>query len=485
MEKALYQIFWPMLCYLSIGKVIVDISQDEVSVLETIRFFNLFQVLSLRSEKFADTEKLPSVIQKLLKGNPKRVFLTLSSSSISPLFLSFPGIQKEKLKQIALWDIEKNIPLPIKDVYYATKIVSTTVADGKNTWNVFALVAKKEDINQTIALFENMGIQIMQISFLPFHITSALHFGLNQNAAGVICFAQNSIDLYVIWENQVIQFAHHKGDFKNPDKVAIKNIAEYFSSFVKKRIVPLERIVVIDKSMDKIKEALSSILNIPVSFPQKEDFQPSLQKALDGHGERSDLLGFAWKADPKIEISPAKIKSARLKWAVWRNTVAAFLLLNILSFVLQPQIMITEREYAVIQNAKAMTPSEVQDEKARTLARKLQEAEELRSYESRYKELLRKMKETKSSGIESSNLKMVLAEIARFIPEEVELKSLSIQGIKGEMLGLSASSDGLEKFVVSLANSKILNNVVLQKADLIKDKDTTVVDFSIFFGVSK
>ncbi len=469
--------------YLGIWNVIIDIKNDEITLLEAVRFFFFHRVISIKSEKFNNSDDLTSNIERFLKNSTthkiRNVTLTVSITSVSTLFLSYPVISKDKLKRVVTLDIEKNIPIPIRDVYYNYRIES-----GKINWNVLAFISKKEDIDQFVEVFKKLKINVYNIYYLPAFITYSLRKKSSQNAAGYIIISMNAVDLYILLESSVIKYSGYTGNFEDVDNITIRNIGEFFSVFLKQKIITLDKILVINKAKlnpDRLMASLAQTLNIRVVPAGKTDFI-NHKDEIEDHPE---LIGFLNKRDASMEIAPLSIKNER-QWRTFSRAAVIFIIvLDILAGAFYPSIISAKKEYSLLEKAQSLPVEQIKDGEVKSMALKWKDVNEIYNFKTKQKELLKKIAEVKSSGIESSNIKLVLTEIARMIPAEVSLKTLNINNLKGEMEGLSGSSDGLESFVVSLAGSKTLNSVVLQKADLIKEKNNTTVHFNISFGVAR
>jgi hypothetical protein len=479
--------------YLGILKVIIDIGNEEIHILEILHFTLMFKVISIKSEKIYDNTNFSFILERFLEKNTthkvKRINLTLSSTSIIPLFLSFPDIPREKIESAILWEIERNIPLPIDEAYFSYKIVSRVMEDGKFIWNVLAVLAKKEEIDKYLNTFNKLNIIVEDISYLPINILSALNIENSENGIGYVNISEHSIELYIMQKKKIISFAHYIGDFKKINSVTIRNIMEYFADFIKRRIAFLERIIVITKPQcDAVKEdvieTLMDSLNI-LTMPVSDSDFLSVTIKNKGKDEIYDLLGFANKSFINLQIAPQLIKNIHTRDVISRVALVLVLFLNIISLSYYPAIIRGFNRHSVILKARNTPLEQITDQQVLEMAQTIRQIEELDSLQQKQHDLVRKIQEIEMSGIESSNLKIILSEISRLIPSEVWLRKVTINRRTGEIEGFSLTTDGLENFVIHLVNSKVVNNVVLNEAELVKSGRSTRIKFSISFGVSQ
>lgn len=487
------QQFWrKLLEYLGILTVTIDIGNEEIRIIETIKFFFSFKVISIKSEKLYDNTSFSFVLERFLQKNTthkiRRINLTLSSTSIIPLFLNFPGIPRDKINSAVLWEIERNIPLSIDEAYYTYKIVSKVFRDGKDIWNVLAVIAKKEEIDKYVSTFRNLNIIVEDISYLPINILSAIDMGISDNSVGYVYISEHSIELYILLKNKILSFAHYIGDFKNINTVTIKNIVDYFAAFIKQRVAFLERIIVIAKKSTKaesaIVETLMDSLNILTMPASKDDFLPVLRKDRIEMGVY-DLMGFVYRSFINLRIAPKTVQQVHLRDAISRTVMVILLVVNIITLAFYPFILSENYRYSIIKEAKSTPIKDISSEKILAMAKTIQKVDKAEALRAKQKKLIHNIQEIESSGVESSLLKVMLSEITRLIPSEVWLKKIEVNNKLGEIEGYSLSTDGLEKFVVYLVNSRVINKVELQKADYVKTSGSTRIRFSIKFGVVK
>ncbi|OHD53375.1 MAG: hypothetical protein A2Y33_05540 [Spirochaetes bacterium GWF1_51_8] len=479
--------------YMGILKVIIDIGNEEIRIIEAIKFLVYFRIISIKSEKVYDVDQFSFIIERFLEKNTthkiRRINLTLSSTSIIPLFFSFPGIPKTKIESAVLWEIERNIPLPLEEAYYSYKMISNVMEDGKNVWNIMAVIAKKDEIDKYLNTFRNLGIIVEDISYLPINILGAIKQGGSENSVGYVYICDHSIELIIILKNKIINFAHYIGDFQNINQITLRNIVDYFATFIKKRISFLERIIVISKHegvSSDISESLFDSLNIFTLPATHDDFisvfdNPTFEKSI------YDLIAFANKSYINLQITSQKVRSMHTMDVAVRVIFIVFLVLDGLSVLLFPSILISQQKFNLIKIAKESTLpiEEIQEADVREMAEKLKEMQEIKSLKDKHEDLVHRINDIKNTGIISSSLKIVLNELCRKIPGDVWLKKVVVQNNSGEINGYSLTSEGLENFVFALVNSHVIRNIVLKNADLIKTKNSTLIKFSVTFGASQ
>lgn len=475
--------------YLGILKVIIDIKNDEIRIIEAFKFLAYFRIISIKSEVIYDRDRLSFILERFLEKNTthkiRRIYLTLSSTSIIPLFFSFPGIPKEKIESAILWEIERNIPLPLEEAYYTYKIVSKVSEEGKNVWNVIAVVAKKEEVDRYIDIFRNLNIIVEEVSYLPINILSALQISASENAIGYIYICEHTIELYIVLHKKIINFTHLIGEFDENTPITVKNIVDYFAGFIKKRIAFLERVIVIcdnEKIRQEIVDSIFDSISIFTLPASQEDFI-GIFRRMEAGLSIYDLVGFAYKNYIKLEISSKSVKNLHFQDVAIRAFIVAFILFDIFSVAFFPAILIANDEYNLITRAKDTPIDQIQDSRTLEMAEKLAMIEKIDQYKKREENLIRKIQEIKSAGIDSSRLKIMLMEVCRIIPMDVWVSKIEVTNHIGQMQGYSLTSDGLENFVVYLINSRVIKDVVLEKATVQKIRARSIFRFTIKFGV--
>lgn len=494
MRDLVYQLslLWRrMLEYLGILRVVIDIGNEEIRILEAYKFLSYFKVLSMSSERITDTDNIVFVIERFIERfatHPiRRVNLALSSTSIIPLFMSFPGLPREKIQSAILWEIERSIPLPLEEAYFSYKILSRTNEKGTQIWNVMAVVAKRDEVDRYLEAFRHMNILVEEISYLPVNILSALKISDSENATGYISISHHGLELYIMLNKEIINFGHYIGDFRNINSVTIRNIVDYFADFIKKRIAFLEKIIVIgnyDGDVNGIVDSIMDSLNIFTMPAGNDEYKGTIRKSRM-ESRNFDILGFTYDSFINLHIEPKKIHSLHIKDVLVRAAIIIFLLLDILSFSFIPRIISSHQDYSVIKKAQNLGDEISMDSAVSNMAVTLEQIETLEELKEEHAELMRKIQEIESLGIKASNLKVILAEISRLIPDDVILTSLNIDESDGIMLGTAGSSDGLENFIVYLVNSRVMEDVVLSRADLVADGDNTEIEFKITFEVDR
>lgn len=474
--------------YLGILQVTIDIANDEIRIIESTKFLFYFKVISIKNEKVYETDNLAFVIERFLERNTthkiRRINLTLSSTSIIPLFLSFPGIPKEKIRSAVLWEIERNIPLPLEESYFTYKVVSRISEKGSPIWNVVAVVAKRDEVDRYLEAFRSMNIIVEEVSYLPINILSAINIEGSENAVGYVYISEHAIELYIIYQKKIVSFSHYIGDFKSITGVTVRNIVDYFAVFIRRRIAFLERIVVIDKqgaTPDSLIESMMDSLNILTMPADTNDFLPVIRgskKPLNIY----DLLGFAYEPFINLKIEPKIVHETHSQDVFYRIAIVIFIFLDVLTLTLMPMILSAAAKYRIIQEAQSTPMEEITDDRVKEMAELLKEIAIIEEYQRKQEDLINKIQQIKSLGIESSNLKLILVELCRLIPEDVWLKDMKIDNGRGEINGTAASSEGIENFVAYLVNSRVIRNVVLTKADM-SGTSRAQVKFTVTFEV--
>ncbi len=473
------------LTYFGLWKTVVDIGSNEIRILSCVKFLDKLFFLRTDKIQYSNKEELENCITGLSASLNGSIQITLSTASVNTFFLIYPGITSDRLKSLIVMDLEKRLPVPLERVYYNFKVVPFSSVNNGNSWNVITIAAKKEEIDQYTALFKRLNLRVESVYYLPVNIIKTF-CKIKQNLKGYIVISESLIEIYILKDIVLINYLGLSGRYSENNRPAQKNIMEFFSSMIKQNIIPDEIVIVNKTDIDagSLSKYLSGALNIKIINAGGENFQNFINRTRTGINYY-DMLGFVFKRDHSTEIAPMNMRVNRIIQSVIKYAVISLILLDIAALLIFSAILPAEKEYDLIRKARNPSALTSQDDKIRNLALKIKNIDDLHRYQLKIAELQKKIKIIKSTGMESSRIKIVLAEIARLIPDSVWLVNLNIINQKGDMEGYSIASEGLEEFVSSLTGSKIFDNVVLKKAELAKGQSEVAVKFEISFGARK
>jgi hypothetical protein len=496
--KMIYEYFLRVLEYLGILRIIIDIGNGEIRLMEVIRLPFYLKTMNLQREKIDEKDRLEFFVQRFLEKRAthfvKRIHLTLSGSSVIPIFLNIPGIPRDKITSVVSWEIEKHLPVKLDEAYYSYESFSRVDSKGMVNWNIMAISTKKEELNKYLDCFQKLGILTGSISYLPVHLLGILKPDGSHNGKGIIIILPNSIFLYGMIDNKIFSFARYDGNYAKINQITIKNIINYFSEmvqsdFIKRENIILEKILVLSSDKEQaepLTEAITDAINI-VTLPAdwsyyKEVFHNEFYNFVD-----YDLVSFVYSQFmlPKIGFSINRF--AHIKDTLLRAVTSLLVTLDVLTLLFLPVELVSLSEYSMIKQARWSTPvDQVTNPKVREMANEIKQIDMIKDYKERQMKMLGKIHDAKSFGLETSNIKLVLQDISRYIPDDVWLNNLTITGRNGEMLGGSLTSDGLDHFTAQLStNSSFIKDVALKKAEMVQVNNKNIVQFTITFGVSQ
>lgn len=484
-------LFLDMLEYVGIYQTAFNLNQNEIKMIEAVRFPFYYKIISIKKEALTDAANLGVTIKRFIEKHCshriRRTVLTLSGSNVIPIFLTFPDIPKEKIASLINWEIEKHLPLRREDAIIHYHILSHSDNNGVRSWNILVICSRKDDVMKLTAAFDEAGVQVLDVSYLPLHVLGAMDFAQYRTGIGVVFFHGNFIMLALVKNSKIIHFSTLSGNYQT-SSVVFKSILNYFTEVRSKEFDFLDEIIVTgdisSQDSEKLSRDLSESLNIIVTGAGADLFDPYYLKNNVKLGDM-DLVSFMKGNEHLPRTSFNLFRKEKIADILIRTFVTLFVILDLAGLFIIPSFVMSFQKYQTYQKVKDVAPETISDPRLKKAAIQMKEISSLARYKKRQKELIRNIEEAKSSGIESSNIKSVLAEICRFIPQDVWLTDLSINNHNGEMKGVALNSDGLETFTGYFSGSAILKNVVLKKVDLVDNQGKSVLQFTISFGVTQ
>ncbi len=492
-KTSLQQLFYQSLEFLGILKVILDVGNEQLRLLEVIDLPWFKKVLRQESEQLLDTSRVGFMIERFLEKytshRVRRLHLGLSSVSVIPMFFSLPGIPKDKISSVIKWQVDKLVPLQPNEVYTGFRTLSKIEDLDLDTkgWNVMTITARKSEVDPMLETLHELGIIVQSIQYTPIQLIKLFQTTPQPTAEGMILSTTNATFLIIIHSGHIVHFSQIMDPIIPITDIKLKNTVKFFTEFIRRGGSFLSKISVMgdipQEPQMELVQVLMESLNIMVMPVTRAELK-SVAQQFPLPFKTMDLVALLDKEIvlPEI-ILPIKQKE-RNRDFIFRGAVLFFIVFNLLSVLTLPLIFKTFRQYRVFHIAKTKKISEMKSQKTIEMAEQIQKIAEIHSYEKKQKVLLEKIDELKKQGITSSNIKMILGEISKLIPDSVWLTDLSIQKGVGILKGKSSSSIGLENFVVKLVNSLFLTKVVLKKATLKRGSTSRLLEFTILFEVN-
>lgn len=490
-ERTRMRWFYSFLEYVGILRCTIDIGGSEIRLLESIKLPFFYKVVRDNHEALDDLARFSFFMERFLEKNAthplRRIHLTLSGPWMIPMFVSLPGIPKEKIGSVVQWEMEKHVPVPANQLYTGFSVLSHLNRKGLETWNVLALCAKKEDIDRITQCFKQLSIRILSLDYLPLSLFGALKPENSRASRGVIWIGHDSAYLAVLASNRIVHFSRYEGDFTNPGPLAIKNMVLFFSDFIRSDFIRrenlfLEKIVIAgyppQEALHTLVHSMTESLNILTIPADSEDYQPILLTA----SKNPDLAAYDIGYFPKAGLP--LFKKAALKDRLLRLAVGLVLLLDAVSVGMLVPMALTATEYRAFDRARRQPPSEISDPVIRKKAEELSGIALILSYEQKRRELQTLVRDALARKGEHSSFRLILKDISESIPADVWLDRIFLEGRQGELGGVALSTEGLGRFVDSLESSKgSMTMISLKKADSVSDQGRALVRFTIGFGV--
>jgi type IV pilus assembly protein PilM len=136
---------------LDIGSYSIKIT--EAQVVDNELLLSRCQLFTLPLEKGLSSDFLKSILQKINLKN-YRVIVSVQGQGVILRYLSLPKVNKDELKGALRFELEKNIPFSIDDVFIDGQIIKAI--DDKVL--VLAVAAKKKFIHDLLTLLGKSGI---------------------------------------------------------------------------------------------------------------------------------------------------------------------------------------------------------------------------------------------------------------------------------------------------------------------------------------
>ena len=153
--------------------IAIDIGSSSIKLVEvkdTKRGYNLtnFGIAELHPETIVDgaimdTAAVVDAIQSLVSGlkvKVRDVATSISGNAVRIQKITLPSMTQEELEESIQWEAEQYIPFDISDVNIDFQIVDT-LEDGSGQMEVMLAAAKKDVVNEYIAVISEAGLNVV------------------------------------------------------------------------------------------------------------------------------------------------------------------------------------------------------------------------------------------------------------------------------------------------------------------------------------
>lgn len=167
--------------------------------------FSIQQIEGDRSK-----EKIVSAVKQAISAlavKAQKVVISVSGQSVVVRQVLFPAMTDEELKSAIAFEAEKYIPFNINEVYLDAQIIDKKTSDNKV--KVLIAAAKKELVDEHLALLKEAGLEVEAIDSDSVAVTNAFIFsnpGLTKEKAVTLINIGASMTNICILKNEILNF---------------------------------------------------------------------------------------------------------------------------------------------------------------------------------------------------------------------------------------------------------------------------------------
>ena len=444
---------------------ILDSKEEEIeSPLEKSSFLKIFHKLGIK------------------KNEP--FILSFSGTAIHTFSFDLPGVKEEELGSLIKWEIEKKLPLPEKDVYYAYKKMQGILDQKQSFWNITVMIVKRDELDHICEWLKNENFLVERIFLSPFHCLEVLAKQKLPYLTGFIISSRRTLEIYLLSSGRVFQALLYSLDIKSINSLTIKNIVDFFIQFSQKNKKNLETIYILNREgyfPENLKKAIQNATELPIESAEKIT-NPSILPYMPRCLAYYDLIGLLTNPLMELEITPPGAKKSLFKRKIFKGIKITLLLLDLIAIAMLPILSNRITKYNKIQQARR--ENNPKSEEIHKLSSMLTKLDELILLKKKQKELIEKIKVLENTGVPSSRVRFILFDLSRLMPENTRIKRLLITPGKVELEGEAKNSEGVDTFLKNLSLSKKVKNVNIKRVDLNQSGEGNL-SFILEFGVNQ
>ncbi|MCD6460393.1 type IV pilus assembly protein PilM [bacterium] len=165
----------------------LDIGFDSIKLVEITRGKSGLEITNfivepceIKDLKSHGDDVLIETVKKLFISNrikPESLVISISGQSVFTRFVKLPTLDKSKIDQIVQYEAQQQVPFPIDEVIWDYQLLGdwNDVGDIDEA-NIVLVASKKEIINNLIACFQQLKIDVEYIDISPFSICNCIRF---------------------------------------------------------------------------------------------------------------------------------------------------------------------------------------------------------------------------------------------------------------------------------------------------------------------
>ena len=152
----------------------IDIGSSAIKLIELEDKRGHLELAKCATSPISDND-LKSALKNLLslaKLSSKRVNVSLSGPSVIVRYIDMPPMREDELRSSIRFEAEKYIPFNIKDSIVDCVVLNKTA---KGVQKVLLVAAKKSEVDDLIALFKEVGLEIGTIDIDSLAVLNSFH----------------------------------------------------------------------------------------------------------------------------------------------------------------------------------------------------------------------------------------------------------------------------------------------------------------------
>ena len=441
------------------------IDEDRIQYYEAWRGLRGFKVRKFIEEHDFNPENLEFSLSRLFqkKGGilPYSVTTTLEGKGVIAKIITIPRVPRQKIGNSILWEIRKYLPTDPGQVVVDWQILGSTEEEGRPSWNVLFVAAKRSEVERTLEVVGSFRIHTRAVRYLPLSFVNSYKKNTMETSIAYVSFTEQMVCISIL-EKERLLLANTS--FLKGRKALNRHVMEVLKKFIEERVSFLERVVVFGGDPPLLEEITDelNILALPVS---DEDLVTPLPPGFYEGDKIPFLFGTLRSTPVNINLMPEERRSVNKRRRLIAIVIlgASFLFASLIGFYFNMRYEIGSLDPAKVRNLDWVKRF---DKQIKGIEAEMRQLDRIRRYGSAWSRRL--------AGVASiiGQRRLYGKVWLRRITSDQRGRGL-IEGVALSNSGVTAFLGGLEKFpLLSGVAIAFIRPLVIQKRDCVRFRIT-------------
>lgn len=286
------------------------IEEDRIQYYEAWRGFSGFRIRKFIEERDYDPGKLEFTLSRLFqkKGGilPYSVSTTLEGMGVIAKIITIPKVPRQKIAGSILWEIRKYLPLEPGSVIVDHQILGVGEEEGRPSWNVLFVAAKRAEVERSLEVFGRFGIQVRAVRYLPLSFVNGYKKNPLETSIAFVSVTDTVVSISILEKDKLLLT---NTSFLKGQKAQYRHVLEVLKKFIEDRVSFLERVVISGGDMDFVAE-ITDMLNILALPATPDDRVAPLEGEINSEDRINFYFGTLRDGPVSINLTPEELRSA-------------------------------------------------------------------------------------------------------------------------------------------------------------------------------